>query len=415
MTVEQTEISDSPVSSGSTRRNWLLAALVLLIALGIGFLLWSPPSKSAPPTPTPPPPKLKTVSVQRGTIEQTVLATGKLQLHKFADVSAQVSGQIKEVLVAIGDEVASGDLLLDITPTVSSARLESNQAQLARLQAELADQRAQLDFAESQFKRQTQLKADNATREESYEASRASMYSAAARVEVINAQMRQTESAIKDDEETRKHTQIPAPISGTVVALSARPGQMVNAAQQTSALLRIADLSKLTVQARVGEIDVPRLRKGMMAYFTTPGYPGKRWSGKLRQVIPVPADMSGEQGKQTFYNVLFEVNNPERQLMSGMSAEVSFVLAHARDAVLLPTELLGKPDADGSYSVNVVDAADHVSPRKVRVGIRNEQQAQVLSGLEPGEQVVVDWTTQAVAQKPSTPAAPAVAQAARSR
>jgi macrolide-specific efflux system membrane fusion protein len=411
MTVDPTDKSALPTAFGHSGRRWLTAILALLIAAGAGFLVWKAFGQRPPPAPKPAPVRLQTETVQRGDIEQAVLASGKLQLHKYSDVVAQVSGQVKDVLVSVGDEVKAGKMVVEITPTLPSARLESNRAQLARLQAELADQRAQLDFAELQFKRQTQLKAENATREESFESSRMSMYSAAARVEAINAQIRQTESTMKDDEETRSHTQVAAPISGTVVSVAARPGQAIGVGQTMVPLLRIADLGRLTVQARVAEIDVPLLRKGMTAYFSTPGYPGKRWSGKLRQVVPVPADSSGEQGKQTFYNVLFEVDNPQQELMSGMSAQVRFVLAQAQNAVLLPVALLGKPEADGSYLVNVAGAGQQASPRKIKIGIRSEQMAQVLSGLEPGEQVVVAGAA-AVAPVPAPAAKNAVAPAA---
>ena len=407
MTVESTDTSASPTSFGHTGRRWLIAVLALLIALGGGFLLWKTFWQRPPPAPVVVPVRPQTVAVGRGDIEQAVFANGKLQLHKYSDVVAQVSGQIKDVLVMVGDEVKSGKMVVEITPTLPVARVESNRAQLARLQAELADQRAQLDFAELQFKRQTQLKAENATREESFESSRMGMYSAAARVEAINAQIRQTESTLKDDEETRNHTQVVAPISGTVVSVAARTGQTVAAGQPTAPLMRIADLSRLTVQARVAEIDVPLLHKGMTAYFTTPGYPGKRWSGKLRQVIPVPADGSGEQGKQTFYNVLFEVDNPQQELMSGMSTQVSFVLAQAHDAIVLPTVALGKPEADGSYKVKVLGANQQPVARNIKIGIRNQKMVQVLSGLAPGDQVVVSGAAAAALSNAATPVASA--------
>jgi macrolide-specific efflux system membrane fusion protein len=135
----------------------------------------------------------------------------------------------------------------------------------------------------------------------------------------------------------------------------------------------------------------------MAASFTTPGYPGKRWSGKLRQVIPIPADGTGEQGKQAFYIVLFEVKNPDHELMSGMSAQVQFLVGQARDAVLLPASCLGTPDEDGLVKVNVVDAGQRVAARKVKVGLRNAQQAQILSGLAAGDKVLVGPVPDALA------------------
>jgi macrolide-specific efflux system membrane fusion protein len=372
-------------------RNAVAALLGVAVALGPG-----PASaqalKPAPPVPAAAPLKLDTVTVHRGDIQETVAAAGKLQLHKWADTYAQIGGQVKEVLVAIGDTVQADQALLDITPTQQPTKIESSRAQMARLQADLADQRAQLEFAQLQFKRQTQLKAQNATREEAFESARMSASSASARVDAITAQIRELEATLKIDEEARRKTLLRSPIAGTVVALAARPGQMVTAAQPAAALLRIADLSDMTVAARVAENDVTRLRPGMAAGFTTPGYPGKRWSGKLRQVIPIPADGTGEQGKEAFYIVLFEVANPDHALMSGMSAQVQFVVAQARDALLLPAQGLGTPDADGLVEVNVVNpvgAGQQIGARKVKVGVRTLQQVQILSGLAEGDRVLV--------------------------
>ncbi|MYM67062.1 efflux RND transporter periplasmic adaptor subunit [Pseudoduganella sp. FT55W] len=299
----------------------MAAALVLALHANIS-LAQEADSAETPPAPA---------EAKRDTV--TVNAVGKLQFYRYADVNAQVVGQIKEVLFAVGDAVQEGKLVMEISPAIRATQVENNRAQMARLRAELADQQAQTDFAELQFKRQTQLKAQNATREESVESSRMNLSSARARVDSINAQIQQLEATLKFDEESSRHKQLLAPLSGTVVALNARPGQTVSIGQPGLSLMRIADLSKMTVQARVAEADVTRLKRGMTANFQTPGYPGRTWSGKLRQVLPVPADGTGEQGKQTFYNVLFEVDNPEQELMSGMTAHVQFIVAPAKDGL----------------------------------------------------------------------------------
>jgi macrolide-specific efflux system membrane fusion protein len=343
--------------------------------------------------------KPDTVTPHRGDIQQTVNAAGKLQLYKWADVYAPFGGQVKEVLAAIGDTVKADQAVLEITPAQQPAKAESSRAQMARLQAELSDQRAQLDFAQLQFKRQTQLKAQNATREEAFESARMNASSASARVDAITAQIRELEATLKIDEEARQKTLVKSPMAGTVVSLAARTGQMLSSAQAAAPLLRIADLSEMTVAARVAETDVTRLRPGMAASFTTPGYPGKRWSGKLRQVIPIPADGTGEQGRQAFYIVLFEVKNPDHELMSGMTAQVQFLVAQARNALLLPASCLGTPDEDGLVKVNVLDAGQRVTARKVKVGLQDAKQAQILSGLDADDKVLIGPV-------PDAPAAP---------
>jgi membrane fusion protein, macrolide-specific efflux system len=335
----------------------------------------------------PPPVKLVTVKAERGNIEQLVNATGNVVMQNYIDVGAKVSGQISDVFVSVGDQVKEGKLLVVIAPAVQTGRVESNRAQLARMKAELAGQNAQLDFAQLQFQRQSQLKAENATREETFESSRMSMYSAAAKVDAINAQIQQLEASMKEDEAVQKQTKVLAPLSGTVVALSARVGQPLSANQEV--LMRIADLSRMTVQARVAEEDVTRLHKGMSAYFSTPGYPGKQWLGKLRQIMPLPTDDSGKQGKKAYYTVLFDVANPGRELMSGMSADVRFVLARVEHAVTIPAALVSRPDGKGMQKLQVVQADGRTRMVDVKIGLRNAERAQVISGLSEGEQVVL--------------------------
>lgn len=388
---------DRPLPPASRQRRLpfrliTVAILSLTTALGAHSVLaqaTKPPTLASAPATAPPSIKFDTVTPHRGDIQQTVDAAGKLQLHKWADTYAQIGGQVKEVMVAVGDSVHVDQVLLEIAPAQQLTKAESNRAHMARLRAELADQRAQSDFAQLQFNRQTQLKEKNATREEAFESARMNASSASARLDAITAQINELEATSKIDEDARQQTHVKAPIAGTVVTLAARPGQAVAAGQPAAPLLRIADLSDMTVAARVAESDVTRLRPGMVATFTTPGYPGKHWAGKLRQVIPIPADGTGEQGKEAFYTVLFEVKNPNHELMSGMSARVQFVVAQARDALLLPATALGAPDDDGMVGVNVLEAGQHVGVHKVKVGLRNGQQVQILSGLDADDKVVV--------------------------
>ena len=102
--------------------------------------------------------------------------------------------------------------------------------------------------------------------------------------------------------------------------------------------------------------------------------------------------------------MLFEVDNPEQELMSGMTTQVQFIVAQATDALLLPASLLGKRDAAGMYQVHVVNLERRIVARKVKIGLRTAQQAQVLSGLEAGEQVLVGPVPVSAPQpKPAAP------------
>ena len=394
---EQHEPSSTSTTAAARRAPLIGGVIVALLVAG-GALMWR--QRTPPPAPAPVPVKLETVSVGRADLEQVVNATGNVVVQTYVDVGSKVAGQIADVDVAIGETVKAGKTLVTVSPAVQNGRIDSNRAQLARLKAELAGQNAQLDFAQLQFQRQTQLKAENATREESYESSRMNMYAAAAKVDATNAQIQQTEASIREDEAIQKQTRIEAPVAGTVVTLNARVGQMVGGNQEV--LMRIADLSRMTVQVPVAEEDVTRLQKGMTAYFTTPGFPGKRWSGKLRQIMLLPTDDSGRQGKKAFYTVLFDVANPSRKLMSGMSADVYFVLARVEQALTIPQSLVTKPGMDGTQPIRVVLPDGKLETRRIKVGIRDGEHAQVLSGLKEGEQVLLPANAAAAASAPTT-------------
>ncbi|ASU39944.1 efflux transporter periplasmic adaptor subunit [Herbaspirillum sp. meg3] len=400
MTAENRHLAD-PVAVPDQRRRRLIrrgwSALALLLVVAAGVVGWYGYRQRHP---QPVPVRLETVIAERADIEQVVNATGNVAMQSYVDVGTKVTGQISDVYVGIGETVKEGKLLVAISPVVQAGRAENNRAQMARLKAELAGQNAQLDFAQLQFQRQTQLKAENATREEAFESSRMGMYSAAAKVDAINAQIQQLDATMKEDEAVQKQTKIVAPISGTVVALSARIGQTLSANQDV--LMRISDLSKMSVQARVAEEDVTQLHKGMTAYFSTPGYPGKRWAGKLRQIMLLPADDSGKQGKKAFYTVLFDVANPSRELMAGMTADVFFVLSRVERAVTIPASLVVKPDNKGMQKLKILHADGKLETRDVRIGIRNADKAQVISGLAEGEQVLLPASPAAVSSTART-------------
>ncbi|MER2554568.1 MAG: efflux RND transporter periplasmic adaptor subunit, partial [Thauera sp.] len=280
-------------------------------------------------------------SVQRGDIEDVVTATGTLQPRDFVDVGAQVSGQLRKIHVEVGDTVDAGQLLAEIDPTVYRARVDGSRAQLKNLRAQLRDREAQLDLAHIQLRRQRALMAEDATTKESLQTADASAKSAAAQLEALRAQIEQIESTLRADEANLQYARILSPMRGTVVSITARQGQTLNTNQQAPVVMRIADLSTMTVQTQVSEADVSRLKLGMEAYFTTLGGSGKRWQGSLEKVEPTPTVTNNV----VLYNALFNVPNPDGRLMTQMTAQVFFVVAQAKGALLVPMAALTQGQA----------------------------------------------------------------------
>lgn len=271
--------------------------------------------------------------VQRGDIQDLVTATGTVQPLEYVDVGAQVSGQLKKLYIEVGSVVKEGDLLAEIDPTVFLATVDARRAGLRNQLATMKDRESQLALATLQYNRQKNLMAADATTADSLQTAEAALRSAKAQIDALQAQIEQTQSTLRADEANLNYAKIYAPMDGTVVSLTARQGQTLNANQTAPTILRIADLSTMTVQTQVSEAEVGKLRKGMEVYFTTLGSQGRRWYGALRKVEPTPTVTNNV----VLYNALFDVPNKNQALMPSMTTQVFFIAATAKDALLVPT------------------------------------------------------------------------------
>ena len=368
-----------------TRRR-LIVTGVLFAALATGAIAWYRYSTTPPATD-----RFLLATVQRGELEDVVTATGTLQPRDHVDVGAQVSGQLTKIHVTVGEHVEAGTLLAQIDATVYRARVDERRAQLRNLRAQLDERAAQLDLARLQARRQKNLIVAEATTTEAVQAAEATLRSARAQIEALRAQIAQAESSLRADEANLDYARIYAPMAGTVVSITARQGQTLNTNQSAPVILRIADLSTMTVQTQVSEADIARLHIGMAAYFTTLGDARRRWRGTLEKIEPTPTVTNNV----VLYNALFDVPNAEHALMTQMTAQVFFVTAQARDALLVPMGALrfagrrGTAEGEARHAtVQVVAADGSVVEREVTLGTSNRIQAQVLSGLEAGEQVI---------------------------
>ncbi len=395
----------APTSAPRTRRRWIPIVIAALVVGGAAYW-WLRAPGSADGI------QYVTAEVGRGDIEDAVSALGNLQPRDYVDVGTQVSGQLKEIHVEIGDAVKQGDLLAEIDPTVYQSRVSADEAQLLSLKAQLADREAQAVLAGQQLERQKKLWAQKATTEEAVQTADATLKSANAQIDQIKAQIQQTESTLRGDQANLGYTKIYAPMTGTVTSMTARRGQTLNANQSAPIILQIADLSAMTVQTQVSEADVGRLKLGMDAYFTTLGGGTKRWTGKLMQIQPTPTVVNNV----VLYNALFDVDNADRALMTQMSAQVFFIVASAHDVVTVPQGALKpmgqrqrvggtKPPAEAAeggaprpgkpWRVQVLGPDGKPVDKVVRIGVTNRVTAEVLEGLQPGDVVVVGQRSQA--------------------
>ena len=245
--------------------------------------------------------------------------------------------------------------------------------------------------------------------------------SAQAQVEAIRAQIKETESVLRGDQANLGYTKIFAPIAGTVVSQAAKLGQTLNSNQLAPVVMRVADLATMTVYAQVSEADIYKLKPGMAVYFTTLGNGSQRHYGKLRQILPSPTTLNNV----VLYDALFDVENPGQVLMTQMTAQVFFVVSSAKNAIVVPLTALhekvaphpsngsastAKPSsnqasstdafsqfADSKAHVAVLGSQGNLTEREVSVGVMNRVSAQIVSGLDAGEVVVIGASTSGTA------------------
>lgn len=358
---------------------WLLFIALLVVLACLGYWWLKAPAKTE---------QQQSLEVIQGDIEENVTAQGKLEPKEYVDVGAQVTGQLQKLYVEIGDDVKAGQLLAEIDPRVYAARVRADEANIKNLQAQLAGQQAQVVFARQQYQRNRELLTSKGVSQQEYQNSEFTLKKALATADSIQAQIEQVESALSGNRTNLGYTKIYAPMEGTVVTRTARLGQTLNANQTTPMIMQLAKLDAMTVRAQVAEADIMRLKPGLPVYFMTLGSGERRWNGSVRQILPSPEVVNNV----VLYNVLVDVDNRDRQLMSGMSTQMFFVLGKAENVPLIPVSALGQrlPKADNdlgrAYQVNVLNGRG-VEQKVVHVGLQNRRHAEVRDGLAVGNRL----------------------------
>ena len=356
-------------------RGWGVVVMLLAAAGWWGWRQWSAAAQ----------PGYVTQTVAVGTLEKVVTALGSVQPKDYVDVGTQVSGQLRELHVKIGDTVQKGQLLAEVDPTVYATRVAADKASLRDLQAQRARQASVLQLAEVQKKRTRELLALSAASQDAVDMADAAAAQARATLESLAAQIDKAQSTLAGDEANLGYTKIYAPMDGVVVSQPVFKGQTVNSAQQAPTLMRVANLDVMTVNAQVAEADVPQLKPGMPVYFTTLGHAERRYQSRIRQILPTPEKVNDV----VLFTVLIDIDNRARELMTNMTTQTFFVLGRAENLPVVPLSAL-RPLGEGGklYGARVL-TENGIERRKVKVALSSRTEAAIASGLAAGETLIV--------------------------
>lgn len=332
-----------------------------------------------------------TATVDRGDIEQVVSASGTLNPVKLVNVGTQISGVVLAIHVDFNDTVEKGQILAELDQSL----LKTQQQQTA---ANLASANASLDLALSNFKRFQALYSKNYI-------ARADLDKARQEMEAAQAQVKTVSSQIERDKVNLSYTVIRSPVAGVIISRDVDIGQTVAASFQTPTLFKIAqDLKKMQIDTSLSEADVGSVKEGMPVRFTVDAFPGRHFSGKVRQIR---LNSTTVQNVVT-YNVVIDVENPDLVLLPGMTAFVTIIEAEHENVLRMPNSALSyKPTPakssdrqytrpknetkdDNTQSIYALKDGEPVRLH-VRTGITTGKLTEILEGeLHEGDTVITD-------------------------
>ncbi len=354
--------------------------IIILIVIAIpltwwGFVNFNQSEHGLPP--------LHTEQVDRGDVSQRVIAHGSIKPVQTVIVGSQVSGIIEDIYVDFNSVVTRGEVVAQIDPSTFEAEVSSARAELES--AEAGKELARMQWERVQELRERQFVAPSETDQ------------ARATLQQAEAQVRVRRHALERAQRELDRTTILSPTNGIVISRNIEVGQTVAASLSAPLLFEIAtDLSVMQIHANVSEADIGMVQEGQRVEFQVDAYRNRLFTGEVIQVRNAPLI----EDNVVHYETIIAVNNEERLLKPGMTAEVS-VITDERENVMRvrntalrarlpdnirPADVESAEDMDGQvYLVQ----GDQLIAKAVRTGLSDGVYTEIIEGLELGDELAV--------------------------
>ena len=360
--------------------------------------------------------RLETAQVERGTIANSVTATGTVEPVTEVDVGTQVSGIIDKLYVDYNDVVKAGQLIAEMDKVNLQAELKSAEAQLASSKTEFEYQ--QKNYVRSKVLHEKQLVSDT-----DYE-------TATYNYEKAKAAYEQSQASMVKVRRNLEYATITSPIDGVVINKVVEEGQTVAAGFETPTLFTIAaDLTKMQVIADVDEADIGNVKEGQRVQFTVDAYPNDTFEGVVQQVRLGESDDSSSSTSTSSssvvtYEVVITADNPDLKLKPRLTANVTIFTMEEENVLLVPNkalrfipepklmETLGLQMNDNSANIKKgekfvwVKENNVLVTKAITVGVSNNNYTEILGGLNEGEVVAVDLESEMPVAGPSAERSP---------
>ncbi len=283
-------------------------------------------------------PVYDTAGVERRTIEVAVSSAGIVEPLATIEVKSKASGEVLELLVETGDRVEQDSLMVSIDPRTVRNRLDQSNAELKAAMS-------RREIAQTQKARVESLVAAGTLTQSDLEQAMSEAQVVTSRVSVENARI-----AVED-------TDIRAPISGTIIFKPVEKGQVITSPTQDfsggTMLMQMADLSAVQIRSLVDETDIGKIRPGMTASVLVAAYPNQPFPGEVIKIEP----QAVVEQNVTMFAVLISIQNPDGLLMPGMNAEVEVSIVRSENVMTIPVMAL-RTDRDLASTATVLGRSE---------------------------------------------------------
>ena len=383
---------NAPSSNGSRtpKRNLILySSLAVVLMVAVGFFILGGGMTSAEQIDT------ATVTMTYASQANTVLtASGYVVAQRKAAVASKGSGRLELLAVIEGDRVTKGSILGRIESSDVDAALGQAKASLGVAKAGVDQAKAELEDASSSFARQKSLFNQNLASRADYDAANARHRKAVAQVASNEASVKAAEAGVRSAEVQVENTIIRAPFDGTVLTKNADVGEVITpfgaAAGSRGALLTLADMSSLEVEADVSESNIEKVHTGQPCEITLDAISDKRYHGVVHKIVP-----TADRAKAT---VLTKVQFEDRDelVLPEMSAKVIFLSKEVDKSAEKSAPKLSVPASavtsrNGKKVVFLV-RGESVAEVPVIVGGMMGNNIEIQQGLSAGDKLVLHPT-----------------------
>ena len=363
-------------------RKWLVAAAIVLV-LAVPIAIKKNRGASATEV------DMATAAPQL--VQPSILASGTLAFRNEVNLTSEVTGKVRTILVKEGDTVEAGQTLLLLDPELYNNAIEREEAGLRQTRIAIERQRAQVALRRTQFERSRVLVQQKLIDRNRFDEDRNQLQVAEAELRTSEESLRRAESVLNDAREQRARTEIRAPISGRIVSLPIKVGE--TAVPSTSAfagaqLMKIADTSEIIAELKVDEADIAKVGVGQRVEVFAAAYPDNALKGSVEQIALAPTI----EGQGRAYKVTVRIATPDGlALRSGMSVRADIFLGDGQRRLAVPVEAVSTDTGDDGKPVRHVWLAKAGKATKVQVqtGASDDRWEVVAKGIAQGDTVIV--------------------------